>query len=173
MSSCLCFFSGDPGRRCHAPDPSRPVHLHQRPFPHHNEICRAASLRGQGLHRWHTSWADEAGEGAAHWVQMQKQQYAQEHKPRLPVELHYCWSYNITSFFFLCSRGTEHEDVGGDESWYSFRADLLHEGQDWYELQQRLHERPHPLPLQGHSPPSHRKHIQVLEFNKFREGQTT
>lgn len=67
-------------------------------------------------------------------------------------------------FSLLCSRGTEHEDVVGDESWDRVWSDLLHEGQDWHELQQWLHERPHPLPLQEHSPPSHRKHLQVLHF---------
>lgn len=69
------FFSGHPGRCCHAADPSRPVHLHQRSFPHHHEIWRTAARRGQGLHWRHASWADEAGERAARWVQMQKQQY--------------------------------------------------------------------------------------------------
>lgn len=63
----------------------------------------------------------------------------------------------------------------GDESWVSERSDLLHEGQDRHELKQRVHERPHPLPLQEHSSPSHRKRLQVLDLNNSREegGQIT
>lgn len=64
----------------------------------------------------------------------------------------------------LCSGGAEHEDVVGDESRDRVRAELLYEGQDRHELQQWLLERPHPLPLQERSPPSHWKHIQVIHF---------
>lgn len=64
----------------------------------------------------------------------------------------------------LCSGGAEHEDVVGHESWDRVRAELLYEGQDRHELQQWLLEGPHPFPLQERSPPSHRKHIQVIYF---------
>lgn len=74
-ASLLCCALGHPGRCCHAPDPSRSVHLHQWPLSHHNEVCREAACWGQSLHRQHPSWADEAGEGAACWVQLQKQLY--------------------------------------------------------------------------------------------------
>lgn len=66
--------SGDSGRCGHASDQSGPVHLHQRPLPHHPEVRRAAADRGQGLHRQHASGADEAGAGAAGRVQVQEQQ---------------------------------------------------------------------------------------------------
>lgn len=72
----------------------------------------------------------------------------------------------ITCMFSLCSCGTEHEDVGRDEGGDSVRSDLLHESQDGHELQQRLHERPHPVPLQERAPSSDRKHIQVLFFHE-------
>lgn len=64
----------------------------------------------------------------------------------------------------LCSSGEEQEDVGRDESWNRVWSDLLHESQDGHELQQRLHERPHPVPLQNPEPPPHRKDLQVTDL---------
>lgn len=61
----------------------------------------------------------------------------------------------------LCSRGEEHEDVGGNESGLGAGPGVLHEGQDRHEVQQRLHEGPHAVPLQEHPPPAHGQHIQV------------
>ena len=57
--------------------------------------------------------------------------------------------------------------MGGNESWLGARSDLLHEGQDRHEVQQRLHEGPHLVPLQEHPPRSHRQHLQVSAFGSF------
>lgn len=71
-------------------------------------------------------------------------------------------SYKMQLLSVFISGGEEHADVDRDEGRDRVRPDLLHEGKDWHDFQQRLHERPHPLPLQEHSPPSHCNHLQVL-----------
>lgn len=73
-------------------------------------------------------------------------------------------SCNVDDVWFVCSGGAELEDVGGDEGGHRAWSELLHEGQDRHELQQRMHEGPDPVPLQERPPPSHRKHLQVTFF---------
>ena len=75
---------------------------------------------------------------------------------------------------FPCSGGEEHEEVGGDEGGDRIRPDVLHACQDGHELQQRLHARPHALPLQEPAPSSHRHHLQVcprLDHSPANDGR--
>lgn len=66
---------------------------------------------------------------------------------------------SLRNISVLRSRGAEHEDVDRNESWHRAGSDLLHESQDRHEVQQWLHEGPHPVSLQEHPPPPHWKHI--------------